>query len=283
MRQSALAILFATILVTPAFAQAPVDIFRADRVLEGLSLAAAAPLAPRPTPAVQAPAADPAVSVLVGADMPTVYFFRGFRQEGDPKFTFQPFVDVGVAASDTVSLNVGTWNSFHSGSLKDSELGYYETDLYAALTTGMLKTTYTAYTYPNIDDSAIHELMFSTTFDDSANAFALAPSVALAVEFAKPTGLDKGIYLELGVTPGIPLADAPVAISIPVKVGLSLKDYYGDETFGYASVGVNLSVPITDMFEVHGGVTGYRFGDYLKGYNDESSAVVGSFGFGISF
>ena len=48
------------------------------------------------------------------------------------------------------------WNSLHTGSLEDADLGYYETDLYAALTAGMFKAVYTAYTYPNIDDSAVH-------------------------------------------------------------------------------------------------------------------------------
>jgi hypothetical protein len=259
-------------------------LFRADKALEGITFTTAAPGPARTTLVAQAAAGGPEVSVLVGADIPSVYYFRGFRQESDAKFTFQPYADIGVAASDMVSFNVGTWNSFHTGSLKDSDLGYYETDLYAAVTTGMLKTTYTAYTYPNIDDSAIHELMFSTTFDDSASAFPLAPSVALAVEFAKPSGLDKGVYLELGATPAIPMADdAPVSISIPIKLGLSLKDYYGEETFGYFSAGGVVGVPITDMFEVHLSVIGYAFGDALESYNGESGAAVVSGGFSISF
>lgn len=230
----------------------------------------------------QAPAPEPAakpVKVLIGADMPTVYFFRGYRQEADPAFTFQPFVDVGFTG-EAASLNVGLWNSFHSGSLKDADLGYYETDFYAAATVGMVKATYTAYLYPEIDDSAIHEIMFSASFPH-----ALAPSAAIAFEFAKPEGLDKGIYLELGVAPAIPMGDdPPVSITVPVKVGLSLKDYYGEDTFGYFSGGVTIGKAINDHFEVHGGVTVYGFGDTLKAVNNGDSAeVVGSVGFSVGF
>ena len=219
--------------------------------------------------------------------MPSSYYFRGYRQEFDPKFTFQPFVDVAVAG-EKASFNVGLWNSFHTGSLKDDGAGYYETDFYAAVTVAKIKTTYTAYTYPklpSISDSAIQELMFSTSFSGK-----LAPSVALAFELKKPAGLDKGIYLELGVNPAVPMKEgAPVAITIPVKLGLSLKDYYfdanGDTTFGYFSAGVNVSHPLPHG-DVHGGVTVYGFGDALKGYNvkeDSAGRVVGSVGFTVTF
>jgi hypothetical protein len=108
--------------------------------------------------------------------------------------------------------------------------------------------------------------------------------VAIAFEFAKPEGVDKGIYLELGVAPAIPMADdAPVSISIPVKVGLSLKDYYGGDGFGYFSGGVSVGVPVNDMFEIHGSLLGYAFGDFLESFNGESGAAVGSVGFSISF
>ncbi len=77
------------------------------------------------------------------------YFFRGYRQESDPALTFQPFVDVAIAG-ESASFNVGLWNSFHTGSLKDGGAGFYETDFYAAVTVGKLKATYTAYLYPKI-------------------------------------------------------------------------------------------------------------------------------------
>ena len=234
------------------------------------------------TTVVATPAPPPPVKRfkgVVGADMPTLYFFRGYRQESDPAFTFQPFIDVGISGGGA-GFNLGTWNSFHTGSLDDAGAGYYETDLYAAVTLWKVKTTYTAYTYPNIDDSTIHEVMFSTAFSNS-----WAPSAAIAFEFDKPEGLDKGIYLELGVAPAIPLGkDSPVTLTIPVKIGLSLKDYYGEDTFGYISGGATLGHTFNDHFELHGGVLFYGFGDALKAVNNDSAdEVVGSFGFSVSF
>jgi hypothetical protein len=287
MRQIALGILCSGLIATSAFADEPATSpLRLDRALDGVSfLQPALKLNLTPAPAAaQAAAPDPKVKVTVGADFPTVYYFRGYRQETDAAFTFQPFVDVGVTANDKVSLNLGTWNSAHTGSNKDAGYGWYETDLYAAVTMPYVKATYTAYTYPSIDDSAIHELMFSGTYDDSSSKFPLAPSAAIAFELSKSSGADKGIYLELGVTPGIPLKDdAPVAITVPIKFGFSLKDYYGGDGFGYFSGGVAISVPINDIFEVHGSAIGYAFGNSLETYNGKSGDFVGSIGFALSF
>ncbi len=283
MRQIALGIFVTGLISTSAWAEEPAQVrLNTSGAFNGVTfgtLAASEQTAPAPAPA---PAPEPPakkVKVLVGGDVPTTYFFRGYRQEYDPAFTFQPYVDVGVTG-DQASFNVGLFNSFHTGSNKDAGYGYYETDFYAAATVHNIKATYTAYTYPKIDDSTIHELMFSTSFSN-----VLAPSVAVAFELAKPEGLDKGIYLELGIAPAVPLGDkAPVSITIPVKVGLSLKDYYGDDTFGYFSGGVTIGKSINDMFEVHGGVTVYGFGNSLKAVNnDKAGEAVGNVGFSVSF
>src|SRR4051812_37062743 len=49
-------------------------------------------------PASAQTAADPnpgAITLTTGVDFPSVYFFRGIRQEADPKFTMFPYGDVG--------------------------------------------------------------------------------------------------------------------------------------------------------------------------------------------
>lgn len=292
MRQIALGILVTGLISTSAWAQEPAQArLVTSGALAGLrfdapALTAQTAPAPAATPAPEPPAKK--VTGTVGADIPSGYYFRGYRQEFNPAFTFQPFVDIAVAG-ESASFNFGLFNSFHTGSLKkDAGAGYYETDFYAAVTVAKIKATYTAYTYPklpSISDSAIQELMFSTSLSGK-----LAPSVALAFELKKPAGLDKGIYLELGINPAVPMKDgAPVAITIPVKLGLGLKDYYfnedGDTPFGYFSAGVNVSKPVAHG-DLHGGVTVYGFGDSLKGVNlDEpkSGQVVGSVGFTVTF
>jgi hypothetical protein len=108
-------------------------------------------------------------------------------------------------------------------------------------------------------------------------------------------GLNAGKYLELGVAPGIALPRA--SVTIPVKVGLSLGDYYEvvsddgltseDETFGFFSVAGTVTVPFTSMptkfgsWNVHGGVEYLRLGDRNQGFGENQ--VVGTVGIGFSY
>jgi hypothetical protein len=280
-------------------------------------------MAPASAQAAQAPAApapDPKkVTVVVGADMPllTGYVFRGIVQEFDPAFTFQPFVDIGVAVSDTATVNFGTWNSFHSGSNNDLLDGsWYESDLYASATfvTGKWKpgVLYTLYTspaggYDSVGDDGsigVSELAFFASYDDSASRVPMTPKVILAFETTDTQadfGEKKGIYLELGVKPTFKAsADSLVTFAVPVKFGFSLKDYYEtfetgvskDNGFGYFQFGANASVPIKAItagaWEVHGGMDFYVFPDRRKVQqegDDEPTSFkpVLNFGFSATF
>jgi len=110
--------------------------------------------------------------------------------------------------------------------------------------------------------------MFKFGGDDSSvlGKAALHPWVIAAFEFDADNGhqadggANAGKYLELGVSPGYSGAKASVAI--PVKVGLSMGDYYElnegtvarpnfvDHKFGYFSLAGIATVPI-------GGTTSY--------------------------
>ena len=62
-------------------------------------------------------------------------------------------------------------------------------------------------------------------------------------------GLGEGVYVELGVEPGLHLEGTPVSLSFPLTVGLSLSDYYeeapgNDDVFGYVDLGLVASVPL---------------------------------------
>jgi hypothetical protein len=73
-------------------------------------------------------------------------------------------------------------------------------------------------------------------------------------------GPERGEYLELGVAPGFPIVDSetmPMTLTFPVKLGLSLDDYYeisesNEDTFGYATTGAKLSFPLTFIPEDYG-------------------------------
>ena len=297
MRLIACGVLAATLISTTATAQ---EARRGPSFLgQAQSVAAELALTGSPVPAQAAPAPRP-VKVTGGVDFPSHYFFRGIRQETDPEFTVQPFVNLAFTANETTTLNVGSWNSFHTGTIKDAADGdaFYESDFYAsaAFAAGAVSPTvmYTAYMSPNDVFKTVHELAFLAAIADGDSAFPMAPAVTLAFELGDngaDAGSEKGIYLELAATPGIPLGDnAPVTLTVPVKLGLSLKDYYEhpetgeDSGFGYFSIGFMGLVPLSANFDIHGGVTFFAFGDTLEYFNNaESSQVIGSIGLGFSF
>lgn len=281
-----------------------------------------APALQTPPPA-SAPAPAPApkkVTTVIGADVPllTGYVFRGIQQEFDPKFTIQPFVDFGIAASDKVTINVGTWNSFHTGSNKDALDGaWYESDVYASATflagkwkPGVLYTLYTSpaggYEGVGADGSiGVNELAFYTSYDDSASSLPLSPKFVLAVELGDASadfGTEKGIYFEAGIAPTFKAASMPnVTFTVPVKIGTSLKDYYQyvdanldvqDSKFGYFQFGGKFSVPISGItagaWEFHAGMDFFVLPENRKFFQDgddepKSFKPVFNLGFSATF
>ena len=271
-----------------------------DRLVRGFwkacvgALAGAALLTAAPTPAAAQ------VTVTGGVDFPTLYYFRGARQEVDPKFTMQPFVDVGGSifagegALKSASLNVGSWNSIHTGSNEDAFDGaFYESDFYATLGLGFngftLGTTYTAYMYPAAGSDVfptIHEIAFKGTV---ANKFAPYGLIAIEVE----DGTDNpGTYLELGVGPSFPLTDADEGaptLTIPVRVAFDLNDYYaldGDK-FAYFGIGATVVIP-RGKWSIKLAADVLSLSETLEAFNfdgDDTSKVgfVGLAGLGFAF
>jgi len=245
-----------------------------------------------------------ALSVITGVDVPSVYFFRGIRQETEPKFTMFPYADGGIAlfsgsgAIKSASLNFGVWNSLHTGSSGSDGPGqiHYEEDFYSTLTLGFargitLGTTFTAYTSPNQIFNTVQEISFRVA---SATRFAPYGLVAFELSGQADAGTNEGTYAEFGIAPSWPLAGSPVSLAIPVKVGLSLNDYYenasGDEKFGYLDVGALVTVPITKIpsrfgsWNVHGGANFMRFGETTKLANKgDAGQVIVSGGIGMSY
>jgi hypothetical protein len=250
------------------------------------------------------------VSVTAGFDVTSSYFFRGIRQD-DSGFIAWPAADLGItlhegdAGLTSASVNFGLWNSLHSGPTgSDGPSGklWYESDFYAGLTLGFkaasVGATYTAYTSPNDSFGTVKELGVKLAVDDSGalGAYAMAPYALVAFELDGQAdgGAKEGTYLELGVGPGAELVPGRLSVSIPVKVGLSLSNYYegvaGDSTFGYLDVGAVASVPLTFVprsyaaWSLRAGVSWLTLGDSMKALNDgKGSTVLGYFGVGMSY
>jgi hypothetical protein len=257
-----------------------------------------------------AQAADPnpgAITLTTGLDIPSVYFFRGIRQESDPKITMFPYGDVGIALFSgdggvkSASINFGVWNSLQTGSSgsegSPGKQAHYEEDFYATFSLGFAGATtagvtYTAYTSPNGMFRTVKEVLFKVSQGSK-----FAPYGLVAFELSEGQadgGANKGTYAELGVAPSFPLGGGKATLAIPVKLGLSLKDYYegadGDSKFGYIDVGALVTVPLTGVpssfgsWNIHGGVDVFGFGDTTKAFNKGDSAqVIAMGGIGLSY
>lgn len=207
----------------------------------------------------------PGASAEVTLDYVTQYFFRGVEQSNtDSGVTIMPGASVTLDVTDTVSATIGTWGAIESdapaGSANPSS--WYEQDVYASLDATMgdfsAGVGLTYYTYPssavNID---ITELNLSLGYDDSEalGDFAFAPYVAVAIELHNTSAADENAYLELGGEFALPTEGTAIEAwswSVPVVLGLSIDNYYvdasgEDEFFGYASVGLVGSIPMSEL------------------------------------
>jgi hypothetical protein len=231
-----------------------------------------------------------------------VYFFRGIRQEGEPKLTLQPYGDLGIALTHAVRANVGIWNSLHTGTAgtggPTDEL-HYEERFYSSLTLGFASrvsftSTYLAYTSPNGSFNTIKEMDFGLVRSGRLSPYALI-AVELSDKGQADGGLHKGTYLELGVTPKHSIVGDRVTLSVPLQVGVSLHDYYEliapngttrDHPFGFFSIGGLIRVPIAILsprfgsWDLHGGANYLILGETTKAFNKGNAtqfvALVGT-------
>jgi hypothetical protein len=272
------------------------------------------------------PAGDPnpgAITFTGGLDVPTLYYFRGIRQEVEQKVTLWPYGDIGIALSagdgavKSTALNFGVWNSLHTGSSGSDVEGrpgvgmHYEEDFYATFTLGFDKgiswaTSYIAYTSPNDGFDTVKEIDLKVS-----KSGMIAPYGLLAFEIGGDTSGQadsghlsdgkKGTYLELGAGPNWALAGGKATLTIPIKLGVSLKDYYEspvdgkDNKLGFFDVGALVTIPLTGvpsqfgMWNIHGGADFLAFGDTTKAFNvnkdgeTKSSKVVALFGIGVTY
>ena len=252
------------------------------------------------------------VAVSTGTDFSHAYFFRGIVQERSG-IVAQPFMDMtfslfeGTEGLNSVSFNIGQWNSLHTGPTGNdgpaaNVAAWYESDFYTGFAFGIdnwdVGLIYTAYLSPNDTFGTVKEVALSLAVDDSAllGRFTLSPYVQMAIELSGQAdgGAGEGVYFELGVEPGLSLEGTPVSLSFPVTLGLSLSDYYegtpgNDDVFGYIDLGLVASVPLRvpesyGAWEVSGGIHLLSLGDALTSFNDgDGFQPVGTFGFNIGY
>ena len=284
---------------------------RSDHRLCDLVVACAITLVASPAIAQESSAAGSHVVVAAGGvDVADHYMFRGVRQNSTG-MAVSPFADLTATLSRPGTLrrieaSLGFWNSLNTGDTgADGPAGrpWYESRLSGTLgfrfSRGLsVAARYTAYVSPNDMFSAVKEVGVKLAVDDrgAPGLSAVRPYALFAFEVDTSPGmgqLDGGLkggkYLELGATPGYSVRYASIAF--PIKVGLSLSNYYElgtkDNTFGFLGVGGTVTVPLGRVtrigrWHVHGGLEFQSLGETTKVFNGgDRSAVVASFGFGL--
>ena len=251
-------------------------------------------------------------SFSAGADFSHAYYFRGIKQERSGIIA-QPYMDMtftlfeGDVGLNSVTFTIGQWNSLHTGPTGNAgpaanAAAWYESDFYTGLGFGIdnwdFGVAYTAYLSPNDSFGSVKELALSLAVDDSAllGGLALSPHGLLAIEVDGQAdgGAGEGVYLEVGVEPGLSVDGTPVSVSFPVTLGMSLTDYYeetpgNDDMFGYLDLGLVASAPLPvpesyGTWGVSGGIHLLSLKDTLTAFNggDEFQAVV-TFGFSVAY
>jgi hypothetical protein len=263
----------------------------------------------------QTPAAVPnqgAITFTGGLDAPTVYFFRGILQEGNPAITLWPYGDlrIGLASGDgslkSVAINVGVWNSLHTGTAGTGgplDKLHYQEDFYTALNLGLVHglgvaTTFVARTSPNGSFDTIKELDVKVS-----KSGRIAPYGLVAFELSDTGQADggsrRGTYLELGAAPSVAIPVAHARLTVPVRVGISLKSYYEllgsdltyrDNAFGFFDIGGLVAIPISGFaprfgsWNIHGGVDLLALGDTTRAFNRGArTKIVGLAGIGLTY
>jgi hypothetical protein len=251
------------------------------------------------------------ITFIGGLDVANAYLFRGLLRE-DARLIMWPYAEAaadlysGTGAVKRVLFQVGTWNSLHTGdtgSNGPSRKMWYESDIYGTLGVGLgggvnVGATYTAYTSPNGSFSTVKELAVKVAIDDASVPAELKPYALVAFELDTLPGFGQadrgtraGTYLELGVAPGY--TDPAFRIEVPIKVGLSLRDYYElvgvDQKFGYLSLAAVATVPLsgsTDYgtWNLHGGFEFLSLGNTPEAFNGgDQSHIVLSVGLGFVY
>lgn len=253
-----------------------------------------------------AAAAQAPVAVSGGIDVTNKYMFRGIRQNASG-VAIWPALDValtpftGDGGLKSFVVNLGTWNSLHT-----SPSGWYESDVYASMTFNGAKaaftTTYTSYTSPNDAFTHVKEVMFKAAVTDAAALLGLKLYAAVAIELGASPGTgqadggqEAGTYVEIGMSPSIPLPKN-VTLSMPTKFGFSASNYYEHPAFadggkfGYSSMAGIFSVPLGEAgtpgghWTLRGGVEYQGLGSVTAAFNGgDKSQVIGSLGLGFSY
>jgi hypothetical protein len=160
----------------------------------------------------------------------------------------------------TVTPFISTWNSLHSKQSPRSPTWWYESDLSAGFNiehgNWALALVYNYYGYPGGGADSTFEVGATLAYDDSEftdkfiKGLSLNPSISVFRELNRSGNLEAtnpGTYLGLEPSRDFEIAGHTITVSTPLMLGMGFDGYYGNQTFGYASAGLNFGIPLTGI------------------------------------
>lgn len=242
-----------------------------------------------------APTRDEVVSGVLKLDLNTHYISYGNDTWGDgnpniDELNFNPFLELAFALPANFKATLGTWwdvNGKGSGSTLGGDLR--EVDVWVGL----------AYTYNELTIGVVgQEWLYGSDSEEIVD-------VNLSYDcFLKPTliihnrvgeeasGGDNGSVIIGGISYGFDAG--PVAITFPLNVAyFATSDFYGaggNTGFGYASIGLGASLPLSPYlgsaygnWTLNGGLTYYFTDKDITINNTQDKFLTANLGLSLSF
>ena len=217
---------------------------------------------------------ESAFSVSIGVDFTSHFISYGADVWGggdelspfSSNSTAFAYATVSFGIADNLSGYVNVWSDLNDN--VDSEIGgpIQEIDFNVGLTATFDKLAVTLANglwYYAGDDERVLDLTLA--YDDTgliSDDFAFAPSFNVHWRYEDGPTAETGFVLVPGIKPSFTLAadsKMPVTLAVPVALGWFLSDnYHGgeDSGYGYASIGLVASVPLSFIPAKYGSWTG---------------------------
>lgn len=227
---------------------------------------------------------DPIVSGVVGIEAASSYINKG--RQFDSNLVFQPFAAVILPTKlelGGVKLSVvgSTKQNLHTqNTLRGLARSEYNTGIVLNKDRFTLTSTYEWTTSDNNWFPDAQGVNLTLSYDDSGVLPVALKPYAKTYLGVKRNNQPVGNYYEVGISPSVHVGTTDV--SFPASVGFGNRNFYvGGERFGYASVGVSTSTPLTDRISLVTGITYLNTNENINAGNKNlwltSAGVVVSF------
>lgn len=205
---------------------------------------------------------------------------------------FNPSLELNWAFTENFTAILGTWWDVNGNGTSAIGGNLQEVDVYGggSLTFGKFSATalYQAWIYGGDTEHIVDLTLAYDTF--------LSPSLTIHNRVEEGAAPDTGTILVAGVSHSFDAG--PVSLSVPANVAFFLDEGFHpgtvavpmtDDGFGYASVGINASIPLSFIddaygeWDLHGGLTYYITEEDVIPSNPEDSFLTANIGVGCSF